>query len=108
LRKSADKKKGPLALASGPSLGRKRPRRAATARSAIALQQYAAASHQKQALFVFFLCRERMACFVPMCDMRFKIFIYNNGLLPIMFGLDTTESHRQARKNEQLLNSFDF
>ena len=38
-RQSVSQEKGPLANASGPSLGRKRPRRAAVARSATALQQ---------------------------------------------------------------------
>src|ERR1700761_5511190 len=45
------KKKGPLASdASGPSLGRKRPRRAAIAQSATASQQYATALHKVQVL----------------------------------------------------------
>jgi hypothetical protein len=42
------KKKGPLAIASGPSLGRKRPRRAAIAQGATAPQQYATALHKAQ------------------------------------------------------------
>ena len=43
--------KGPLASdASGPSLGRKRPRRAAIARGATAPQQYATALHKVQVL----------------------------------------------------------
>src|SRR5262249_61785573 len=37
---SKTKKKGPLATASGPSLGRKRPRRAAVTRGATAPQQH--------------------------------------------------------------------
>src|SRR6202521_3092376 len=43
-------KKGPLAGASGPSLGRKRPRRAAGTRNdrVAALQQYATAPHKRQ------------------------------------------------------------
>src|SRR5436309_16020035 len=46
------KKKGPLAGASGPSLGRKRPRRAAGTRydRVAALQQYATAPHKKQGI----------------------------------------------------------
>jgi len=49
------KEKGPLAVASGPSLGRKRPRRAAgTRRSRIAaLQQYASATHKGQVLLTY-------------------------------------------------------
>jgi hypothetical protein len=92
--KQAGKKKGPLALASGPSLGRKRPRRAATAQSAIAPQQYAAASHQNQAVFAFFACKKRMAHFVPICDMRLELSIYNSKLTPVSGVLDTTDSHR--------------
>jgi hypothetical protein len=47
---SAANKKGPLAGASGPSLGRKRPRRAAGRRCdrLAALQQYATAPHKTQ------------------------------------------------------------
>jgi hypothetical protein len=49
-----EKKKGPLAMASGPSLGRKRPRRAAIAQGATAPQQYATALHKTQVVFVAF------------------------------------------------------
>jgi hypothetical protein len=48
----AAKKKGPLALASGPSLGRKRPRRAAIAQGATAPQQYATALHKVQGFLI--------------------------------------------------------
>jgi hypothetical protein len=49
------KKKGPLAGANGPSLGRKRPRRAAVnAMSATALQQYVSAPHKKQGVLTYF------------------------------------------------------
>jgi hypothetical protein len=51
------KKKGPLALASGPSLGRKRPRRAAIARGATAPQQYAIALHKVQGFLGNFPCK---------------------------------------------------
>ena len=44
-------RKGPLANASGPSLGRKRPRRAAVSAGATALQQDATAAHKAQARF---------------------------------------------------------
>jgi hypothetical protein len=50
-------KKGPLALASGPSLGRKRPRRAAIAQGATAPQQYAIAAHKAQAFLTIFPCK---------------------------------------------------
>jgi hypothetical protein len=43
-------------MTSGPSLGRKRPRRAAIARGATAPQQYATALHKKQELSINFLC----------------------------------------------------
>src|SRR6478752_3472370 len=56
-KKETRKKKGPLALASGPSLGRKRPRRAAIARGATAPQQYAAALHKVQGLLNHFQCK---------------------------------------------------
>jgi hypothetical protein len=56
-KKETRKKKGPLALASGPSLGRKRPRRAAIARGATAPQQYATALHKKQELLNYFRCK---------------------------------------------------
>jgi len=48
-------KKGPLAGANGPSLGRKRPRRAAgTRRNRVtALQQYAPAPHKRQASLTY-------------------------------------------------------
>jgi hypothetical protein len=55
--KEQEKKKGPLALASGPSLGRKRPRRAAIARGATAPQQYATALHKTQELLKHFRCK---------------------------------------------------
>src|SRR5690349_4932144 len=90
------RKKGPLALASGPSLGRKRPRRAATARSAIALQQYAAASHQNQVLFAFLPCISRMSHLAATCDIVFEFRRYINVLMAIHAVLDTTESHRQT------------
>jgi hypothetical protein len=49
------KKKGPFADANGPSLGRKRPRRAAVnAMSATALQQYVSAPHKKQGVLTYF------------------------------------------------------
>jgi hypothetical protein len=41
-------KKGPLAVANGPSLGRKRPRRAAATPSATAPQQHIIALHNRQ------------------------------------------------------------
>jgi hypothetical protein len=44
-------------LASGPSLGRKRPRRAAIARGATAPQQYATALHKRQELLDNFQCK---------------------------------------------------
>ena len=53
-KKETRKKKGPLALASGPSLGRKRPRRAAIARGATAPQQYATALHKSARAFASF------------------------------------------------------
>jgi hypothetical protein len=46
------KKKGPLEKASGPSLGRKRPRRAAIAQGATAPQQYATALHKVQGFLI--------------------------------------------------------
>jgi hypothetical protein len=54
-----EKKKGPLAMASGPSLGRKRPRRAAIARGATAPQQYATALHKVQGFSNRFPCNFR-------------------------------------------------
>src|SRR3984893_15490534 len=53
------KKKGPLAVASGPSLGRKRPRRAAVTRGATAPQQHATAAHKTQVSlthYSYFFC----------------------------------------------------
>src|ERR1700730_13669074 len=47
--------KGPLAVASGPSLGRKRPRRAAVTRGATAPQQHATATHKKQVSLTYSL-----------------------------------------------------
>ena len=56
------KKKGPLGeCTSGPSLGRKRPRRAAIARGATALQQYATALHKAQGFSTHFQCKIYMA-----------------------------------------------
>jgi hypothetical protein len=52
------KKKGPLAKASGPSLGRKRPRRAAITRGVIAPQQYGAAAHSTQGFLLILPCDE--------------------------------------------------
>src|SRR6516225_5612588 len=57
--KKAKKKKGPLAMASGPSLGRKRPRRAAIARGATAPQQYATALHKVQGFLNCLPCKFR-------------------------------------------------
>src|SRR4051812_8626569 len=49
--KQSQKKKGPPGESTGgPSLGRKRPRRAAIARGATAPQQYATALHKTQGL----------------------------------------------------------
>src|SRR3954463_2866583 len=53
------RKKGRLRMASGPSLGRKRPRRAAIARGATAPQQYATALHKVQGVSSHFRCKIR-------------------------------------------------
>src|SRR5262245_43251453 len=52
---SRNQEKGPLANASGPSLGRKRPRRAAGTRynRVAALQQYDPALHKRQASLTY-------------------------------------------------------
>jgi hypothetical protein len=55
-----EKKKGPLELTSGPSLGRKRPRRAAIAQGATAPQQYATALHKVQGFSNHCPCKIRM------------------------------------------------
>jgi hypothetical protein len=60
-KRQSKKKKGPLAMASGPSLGRKRPRRAAIARGATAPQQYATAPHKAQVFSGDFPCKKRMS-----------------------------------------------
>jgi N-formylglutamate amidohydrolase len=52
------RKKGRLRT-SGPSLGRKRPRRAAIARGATAPQQYATALHKAQVPLIHFRCKIR-------------------------------------------------
>ena len=54
-------KKGPLAVASSPSLGRKRPRRAAVTRGATAPQQHATAAHKKQVFLTYYLYNFCMA-----------------------------------------------
>src|SRR3954469_21510161 len=52
------RKKGRLKEQAAPSLGRKRPRRAAIARGATAPQQYAAALHKVQVLLSHFRCKK--------------------------------------------------
>jgi hypothetical protein len=61
--KSSQKKKGPLAKASGPSLGRKRPRRAAIAPGATAPQQYAFPGFEVQGFSGDFSCKKCRAFF---------------------------------------------
>src|ERR1700680_1887480 len=60
-RRKTRQKKGPLAGASGPSLGRKRPRRAAVTRGATAPQQHATAAHKKQVFLTYYLYNFCMA-----------------------------------------------
>ena len=54
---ATDKKKGPLVKTSGPSLGRKRPRRAAAVQSTTAPQQYGTATHKRQVLTTHYSCK---------------------------------------------------
>jgi hypothetical protein len=84
--KKSDQKKGPLALASGPSLGRKRPRRAAIARGATAPQQYAIALHKVQGFLDRFPCKIRMTGSLnmePKCKIL-RIFFNGMGENPII------------------------
>src|SRR5580704_11005843 len=69
-----EKKKGPLAMASGPSLGRKRPRRAAIARGATAPQQYATALHKTQVPLIHFRCKIHKLC-VTVTNLPFIYFL---------------------------------
>jgi hypothetical protein len=61
-REMTAQEKGPLALASGPSLGRKRPRRAAIAQGATAPQQYETAMHKVQGFLIDIPCKIRRRC----------------------------------------------
>ena len=78
--KQRTKKKGPLALASGPSLGRKRPRRAAIAQGATAPQQYATALHKTQVLLMHFACKICRPC-TRATHRRLQIFSSNFNIL---------------------------
>src|ERR1700758_5137078 len=67
-------------MPSGPSLGRKRPRRAAIARGATAPQQYATALHKTQGLLNDFPCKTRGACTPATHWLRHKFQNYLNTL----------------------------
>jgi hypothetical protein len=58
------RKKGRQLISGGPSLGRKRPRRAAGTRGnrVTALHQYAPASHKKQGVLTYFLTGRVPGC----------------------------------------------
>jgi hypothetical protein len=71
------RKKGRLRCASGPSLGRKRPRRAAIAPSATAPQQYATALHKAQEFLRHFQSKNSQplqTCNTPDPKKKIQIF----------------------------------
>jgi hypothetical protein len=96
-----DKKKGPLAIASGPSLGRKRPRRAAIAQGATAPQQYAAAAHQVQDFSGKFPCKFRMVI-APFRHGRHN-FRYKNQIIT-----KTTVALTYLRNDHKFISSANF
>src|SRR6202023_4263987 len=59
---TAQEKRAACECTSGPSLGRKRPRRAAIARGATAPQQYATALHKRQGVLHYFPCKTDKPC----------------------------------------------
>jgi hypothetical protein len=75
LQETRCKEKGPLECKSGPSLGRKRPRRAAIAQSTTAPQQYATALHKAQVLSNRFQ-RKINEAYVTATSRRFSILLH--------------------------------